>query len=577
MLGVAWKFGASVMLLAAGAAVQAVAQSAAEPPAGTIAADMKERAGSSASYHGVIDVTAMNTTFVAIGDDGVAVLDIRPEEILVLEDGKPAKLLALVPGLGPEEHPPGKTEAGVTADGGVAGDVRTSDWQPWRVVIYVSTELAGRYVLRNLCQQTAEEAARLTDLGPVDVVLADPTPTLVAEANYQSEDLRQALEDLASKASGLTTVERIRTAFTNEFRPGFGFNAQYDIGQSTPSSMAARMRASVNRERTVVRRELDRMVGWMQSQPPAARGLLLWMTGGFDLNPADFYLPMMEQIDSTLAQNLRTDYTTLSLAEDVRAIIDVALTYGWTIIPLNSSRTTFLYGADIDGSGKVQQLTGVSANSIEAQSGSFRQVAPTHPLRIVAEGTGGELVTNQRQFETVLNHVKAAYLLSYQVDRPADGRLHRLEIRSSRPGIRLISRSFAASGSLRGVSETRARQLLGGEDIGGALVMSADIRNISKAGKGQKIGDLGVSADLRELRAVLSPLHLGKLRLTVMVEIENGAPFIHHQEIDLDWGKTADVWRFGAGIKWPKKAKRMVVVVEELVTSTWGATTVALK
>jgi hypothetical protein len=39
----------------------------------------------------------------------------------------------------------------------------------------------------------------------------------------------------------------------------------------------------------------------------------------------------------------------------------------------------------------------------------------------------------------------------------------------------------------------------------------------------------------------------------------------------------ADQWQFSTDIKWPRKAVRMAVVVEELVTSTWGATTVELR
>jgi hypothetical protein len=39
----------------------------------------------------------------------------------------------------------------------------------------------------------------------------------------------------------------------------------------------------------------------------------------------------------------------------------------------------------------------------------------------------------------------------------------------------------------------------------------------------------------------------------------------------------ADQWQFSTDIKWPKRAVRMAVVVEELVTSTWGATTVELR
>jgi hypothetical protein len=316
MLGFAWNLWAPIVLLVGGAVVQAVAQSAPEPPPGTIAADMKERAGLPASRGGLIDVTAVSTTLIAFDKDGLAVLDLRPEELMVLEDGEPVKLLALDPGLpaekGEETGTPGVTDTGTTLDG------PQIPAQPWRVVIYVSTELAGRFVLPTLCRHTAAEATRMTDLGPVEVVLADPTPTLFFEAGRRPEALRQALEQVAGEASGVTTVERIRSSFTRDFKPGAGFDIQYTITQSSPQSFASRARASVHRERAVIRGELDRMVAWMQSQPPAARGLLVWMTGGFDLNPADFYIPLVEQIDPNMALTLRSDHSMLSLEKDVR-------------------------------------------------------------------------------------------------------------------------------------------------------------------------------------------------------------------------------------------------------------------
>jgi hypothetical protein len=575
MRGVARKFWASVLLLAAGAAVQAAAQSVPEPPAGTIAAEMKERAGSPASSGGLIDVTAVSTTLIAFEKDGRAVLDLRPEELMVLEDGEPVKLLALDSGLAAEgtegTRIPDMSNAGTTVD-----DSKVSA-HSWRVVIYVSTELAGRFVLPTLCRRTADEATRMTDLGPVEVVLADPTPTLLIEAGRRPEDVRQALEQVARDASGVTTIEQIRTAFTRDFKPGVGFDRQYTVTQSSPQTYAARARAAVHRERTVIRGEIDRMVAWMQSQPPTARGLLVWMTGGFDLNPADFYIPLVEQIDPNLAVVLRSDYSMLSLEKDVRQMVDVALAYGWTIMPINLSRTSFIYGAEVAGAGKVQHLQGVEANSISSQPSEFRQVAPNYPLQIIANATGGEFIANDGQLERALDHIRGAYVVTYQVDRPVDGELHRLEIRCTRPGVRLRGRRYAASGSLRGVSTTRAQRLLAGDDITGSLVMSADVHNITNAKKGLRFGDLDVDADLGQLRPLLSPLDLGQIRVTVVVEIENGSPFIHHQKIDIDWGKMADQWQFTTDIKWPKRALRMAVVVEELVTSTWGATTVELR
>jgi hypothetical protein len=154
--------------------------------------------------------------------------------------------------------------------------------------------------------------------------------------------------------------------------------------------------------------------------------------------------------------------------------------------------------------------------------------------------------------------------------------MHRVEIRCLRPGVRILCGRQAASGTSRGLATGRALCLLAGRKARGGLDVSATIHNIARAEKGRKIGDLGLTADLGELRPLLRPLALGKIRVTVVVEIQGGSPFVNHQEIEIDWDRIEDVWRFTAGLKWPKRAKRVAVVVEELVSSTWGATTLDL-
>ena len=89
--------------------------------------------------------------------------------------------------------------------------------------------------------------------------------------------------------------------------------------------------------------------------------------------------PLVEQIDSNLAATLRSDYAMLSLEDDVRKMVEVAMSYGWTVLPVNSSRTNFIYGAEVEGTGKVQHHQGVGAGSISTQQGNFRQVAPSFP------------------------------------------------------------------------------------------------------------------------------------------------------------------------------------------------------
>lgn len=518
-----------------------------------------------------IDVTAVSMVMVAFDEQGHAVLDLRPEEIQVLEDGGPATLLELTPGVSPAQT----TAASATPLR--PADEQATGGQAWRVVVYVSTELAGRFVLPELCRRTGVEAERLTDLGPVDVVLADPRPQLITEARLRPQDVRDVLERVAEDASGLTTVERIRSEFTREFTPGVGFDIKAQAEQDMPRSFAVRARVAANRERTVIQSDLDRMVAWIQAQPPTRRGLLVWLTGGFDLNPADFYLPLMEQLDPMLANSLRSEYQSLSLDEEVARLVEVALSYGWTVVPINASHTSFVYGAEVEGTGKAQHHSGVGASTLDSQERDFSQVAPDFPLRIVAKGTGGEFVTSERQLRSALDRAKSAYQLTYQVNRPADGRLHRVETRCSRPGVRIRSHDYVASGSLRGVATTRAQRLLAGEVLEGALTVTADVSNISRADKGHRLADLSVTADLAELRPMLSAVDLGRLRLTVVVEIDDASPFVHHQEMELDWDDIGDVWKFVTAVDFPKHARRMAVVVEELASGTWGAATVDLQ
>ena len=508
---------------------------------------------------------------VAFDTQGRAVLDLRPEEVQVLEDGVRARVLELSPGTRPDQ-----TSDSNPVPRGREGEPPTGV-RPWQVVVYVSTELAGRFVLPDLCRRTAAEAARLSALGPVDVVLADPEPTTITEAGFEAEDVRLALERVAEDASGVTTVERIRNDFTREFKPGVGFDVHAYAGQDLPRSFAVRARVAATRERAVIRSELDRMVVWIQSRPPTTRGLLLWMTGGFDLNPADFYIPLMEQLDPTLASSLRSEYQTLSLDKEVARLVEVALSYGWTVVPLNASHTSFVYGAEVGGTGKVQHYSGVGASTMDSQAQDFSQEAPDYPLRVVAKGTGGEFVATDEQFQRALDRARSAYQLTYQVDRPPDGRLHRVELSCSRPEVRIRSREYVASGSLRGVAATRGMRLLAGEVLRGALAVTADVRNISRGERGERLADLIVTANLAELRPTLSEVDLGRLRLTVVVEIEGASPFVHHQEMDLDWGETRNVWDFVSGVSFPKNAGRMAVVVEELVSATWGAATVDLR
>ncbi len=517
----------------------------------------------------VIEVSVMNARFVAVNETGRLIRDLRAEELRILEDGVPVRLLEL-------EHRGSSDEiaaSGMAAAG--AKDHRTRAFEH-RVVVYVNAELGGRNLLKSLCRRVGEEAARLTSLGPVDVVVAAPVPSALTTAEHRPAEVRRALDLAVSRASGIGDVASIRNAFARNLGREKGFGASYAAARTSPASVVVRARTAMTRETAVVRGEIERMVAWLQSQPPETEGLLIWMTAGFDLNPADFYTPLVERIDLYAGRTLRSDSLDQGLEHEIRWLAEVAVSLGWTVLPVTSPHTQPLISTDIDGTGMWNSGRGSAAAAWAGGSAGGVQTDPDRPLQIVAEATGGLVAMNARELSRAIDRTESVYRLAYQVDRPLDGRMHRVEIRCLRPGVRILCGRQAASGTSRGLAAGRALCLLAGREIRGGLDLSATIQNIARAEKGRRIGDLGLTADLGELRPLLHPLALGKIRVTVVVEIQNGAPFVNHQEIDVDWDRMENLWRFTAGLKWPKKAKRVAVVVEELVSSTWGAVTLDL-
>jgi hypothetical protein len=91
------------------------------------------------------------------------------------------------------------------------------------------------------------------------------------------------------------------------------------------------------------------------------------------------------------------------------------------------------------------------------------------------------------------------------------------------------------------------------------------------------VGDLVLVAGLGDLETALGPLGLGRMRVTLVVEMARGAPFVHHEEHTIDWQLVDGEWRYTARLEWPKQARRVAVVAEELVSASWGATTVVLQ
>ena len=217
-----------------------------------------------------------------------------------------------------------------------------------RVVVYLSAELGEGRLFRNLGRQMAAETDCLAGLGPVDVVVADPEPTEILTAEHRSTEVRHALQRAIERAQGGVSVSRLRRNFARDFDRRTDVDSGFGPGATSPGSVVVTTRDAINRELELVRDNLRRLVVWMQTQPPVRAGVLIWMTGGFDLNPAEFYISRVEQIDPVVARSLRADSARFRLDEDLRWLIETALSLSGFATGSGASRWPSLSMARID-------------------------------------------------------------------------------------------------------------------------------------------------------------------------------------------------------------------------------------
>lgn len=568
MMRTSTRIVAAALLLATGFAVRLPAQEETSDRSALAAEEEKTQAGS-ATFGGELDVTAVRVNLLAVDANGKPVPDLRANELTVFEDGEPVEALALEPSLAVLESSDELEHLPVPA--------LTTQRTPWQVVIYTNTELAGRFQLPELLRRVADEAERLTQLGPVSVVLADPDPWTIIDATSRAETLQETLLTLADEEHGRDKIHVIRQRFIKDFRPGVGFDVDYTLSKESPSMRAARARAASKQELALVRSTLDRLLYWLETQPPVRRGLLVWVTGGFDIDPAEFYVPLVGQVDPLFGRSMRLEYTSNSLEREVARVVEIALGHGWMVMPVHSAQVnSFLYGADVAGTGRVDHHNGVGVNSIDAQASSFQSNAITYPLQVVAQATGGELVINEERLTDAVDRIRNAYFLTYQTARRSDGNIHLLQIGCSRPGVEVRYARAVASGTLKGVAAARGERLLAGEEEHGDLPVWLDMGAVQESKGDTLTGKLTIAAKLGDLGDVLAQSGKGQIRVTVVVGFDHQAPFVHHEQMPLVRTGTGDVWRSETDLRWPDQASDLAVVTEELSTGTWGAARMAL-
>jgi hypothetical protein len=352
-----------------------------------------------------------------------------PEDLTVIEDG----LVRPV------------TKVGSIEDGTVRSRFRREeafDAPPWTAVVWVDKTLASPATVFGSTLGLAKQAAALSDLGAVEVVVADSAPEILAGATREPKRVEQVLADIAGKAR----VER-------------------DRAEAFPAPR-------VGPDADALRRQLDRLLVQLAGRRDSGPRVLFLVADGFNVTPVEM---KAFETGSPEASSPRA-----------QAILDTArllAAYGWVTVALPiRQQDAGKEDRSVNEGDRFRHNHGdwgPTNNSVPPMIPPKRpkdtklkwpaaidaQIQPDlSPLRALTGPTAGILASADVLLPSTLEALGNRWHLYYQTQMPADGRLRPVEVRT-RNGSPVRTRRWVRSATPEGIAEARLRRLLAGDSL----------------------------------------------------------------------------------------------------------------
>ncbi len=477
------------------------------------------------------------------------------EEVEVLEDGIPAKVL------GVDLVRPAKTAGSA---GKELSRTEVSPAAPPEVlarmpqILYLDASLLQKQSVKKVCEMTAKNLEILLARGPLEIVLADAEPKTVLPSTADSAPVRAALASLAKMAQGRDRLLDVRA----DFIPGA--NSIKSKGRDL-DALERRMhaRASMQEEVHLVRQSLERLGKWAGLRAERRPAVLYLASDGFDLVLSDFYRDYLQGSDG---EQLKMEF--VPQIPNMVAQTETALAnQGLMTVPLAIGGTeAFLANSpSIVGKRPLSELR----DSV-SDAPAFLFVRPLDPLREIAGATGGEVVTRADHFALALDRLSNAVAITYRMNRPPNGRVHKLEVRTSRRGVTLRAAQSVLDAPELAAAAQSAVQALESLPAPGALPVDILVDLLEVKADRRLVGDVQVSVDLGTIVDALAKVGPGRMRVTLAVRAPGMQPFVHHEQVDLAREGNGTEWTYVFPLEWPPEATRVALTIEELKTGARG-------
>jgi Ca-activated chloride channel family protein len=498
-----------------------------------------------------IDVSAIEVPVVVRDAKGNVPAGLTPADFVLLEDGKPQQIIGVA-------YPVAAVAPSPVA--GIRTPAQDNTPQPvppekrWQVVIYIQQSLSSTHGLSEALKSLATHAGELTAMGDVEIVGDEgDTPHVIVAPTHDEETLRKTLLDLAPKIRGQEEITRLRKQYIEEAGPG-----------AADASAANRGLATARLEALILRARQDAMMTWTaRYQEPGRQHALVLVTSGYDMAPLDFYA----HSDTT-----ELDLRNLNAAPHQTEIAQAMAAGGWTIISFapmwmeNAGAPVF--DASNSGKGRLNEFTRNGPGSTPNPSGL--NVHPLEGLQIIAEQTGGSVQTNPKKLTVDLDQLANRVVLTYQLRRPRDGRAHRIEVKSLRPGVTAHAQRTVVSGTPESLSLARATLLATDEGERGELPVRCTMTQLAVSKDGKDITSrLDAIVNLSPIEVIRKGLTDGTLRFSISVRTADAPPVTISKRMEhLDLASKG-AWAIDFQVHHRPDAA-VGLVAEEMTTGAWG-------
>ena len=509
-------------------------------------------------------------------------------DFVLLEDGVERKIIG-VELMRTERTAPAQpaAAAATSAPASAAPAAAVPPRRLWQTVIYFENLLSNGQGRRRSASELAQHVDKLVAMGTVDVVYADPQPTVLVRGSRDGAAVRAALEKI-SASTGFNQLALHRRDFHNTVQSASGLDAlkknspppvirtigQPDAPQPSFDRPVGRMgppvavdpntvRPYIEQEIQYIKRMQSTVLSWLGNYRRHSPRALLLVTDGFDLDPFEFY---QTNLTKQNAVALRAEMTHANLADINSRFAQSLSAAGWTsiIMPSENQMDGWVDDASTQSLGRMKRTVSDPAT----QTPRAFVLRPLGPLGVIADETGGTVVPNSSRIAEAVNAIDDRVRITYQVPRKPDGKARKVELRPRDRALKVRSSRWAASATPVEMAEQRALGLLKGSAYTGDLPVDAKIEWISKPGR--KAGNLTLAARGDAVKAALPAGSRADYRLTLAIQVPPNQAFVTTKELppqDL----ANPLFTLRTPLDFPGGTSVVVLTLEDVATGMWGS------